>query len=53
MRSGPEIKGIPESSIIHQISQYADDTSLTVVGNVSIERLAYHLDLYEKRQEPK
>ena len=35
-------------SIIHNTSQYADDTSLTVADNESIERLAYHLDLYEK-----
>ena len=48
VRSDPEIKGIPADSIIHKISQYADDTSLTVVSNESIERLAYHLDLYEK-----
>ena len=48
MRSDPKIKGIPVHSIIHKISQYADDTSLTVVGDESIERLAYHLDLYEK-----
>ena len=48
VRSDPKIKGIPVASIIHKISQYADDTSLTVVGDESIERLAYHLDLYEK-----
>ena len=36
------------ADILHKISQYADDTSLTVVGDESIERLAYHLDLYEK-----
>ena len=48
VRSDPKIKGIPVASIIHKISQYADDTSLTVVGNKSIERLAYHLDLCEK-----
>ena len=45
MCSDPKIKGIPVDSIIHKIS---DDTSLTVVGNESIERLAYHLDLYKK-----
>ena len=40
---------IPEFlPIIHKISQCADDTSLTVVGDESIERLAYHLDLHEK-----
>ena len=43
-----KIKGISVASILHKISQYADDTSLTVVGDESIERLAYHLDLYEK-----
>ena len=48
VRSDPKIKGIPVHSIIQKISQYADDTSLTVVGDESIERLAYHLDLYEK-----
>ena len=48
VRSDPKIKGIPVASILHKISQYADDTSLTVVGDESIERIAYHLDLYEK-----
>ena len=48
VRADPKIKGIPVASISHKISQYADDTSLTVVGNESIERLAYHLDLYER-----
>ena len=48
MHSDSKIKGIPVHSITHKISHYADDTSLTVVGNESIERLAYHLDLYKK-----
>ena len=39
VRSDPKIKGIPVASIVHKISQYADDTSLTVVGDESIERL--------------
>ena len=34
--------------ILHKISQYADDTSITVVGDESIARLEYHLDLYER-----
>ena len=48
VRSDPEIKGIPVASILHKISQYADDTSLTAVGDESIETIAYHLDLYQK-----
>ena len=48
VRSDPKIKGIPVHSIIHKISQYVDDTSLTVAGDESVGRLAYHLDLYEK-----
>ena len=53
VRSNPKRKGIPVHSIIHKISRYADDTTLTVVGDESIERLAYHLDLYEKASGPK
>ena len=53
VQSDPKIKGIPVASILHKISQYADDTSLTVVGDESIEGLAYHLHLYEKASEPK
>ena len=48
VRSDPAIKGIPVNNILHKISQYADDTSLTVVGDESIARLEYHLDLYER-----
>ena len=36
------------NNILHKISQYADDTSITVVGDESIARLEYHLDLYER-----
>ena len=42
VRSDPAIKGIPVNNILHKISQYADDTSLTVVGDKSIARLEYH-----------
>ena len=48
VRSDPKMKGIPVHSVMHKISQYADDTSLAVVGNESIDRPAYHLDFYEK-----
>ena len=48
VRSDPEIKGIPVNNILHKISQYADDTSLTVVGDESTAHLEYHLDLYER-----
>ena len=48
VRSDPEIKGIPMNNILRKISQYADDTSLAVVGDKSIARLEYHLDLYER-----
>ena len=47
VRSDPVIKGIPVNNILHKVSQYADDTSLTVVGDESIARLEYHLDFYE------
>ena len=40
-------------NILHKISQYADDTSLIVVGEESIARLEYHLDLYERASEAK
>ena len=33
VRSDPEIKGIPVNNILRKISQYADDTSLPVVGD--------------------
>ena len=36
------------NNILHKISQYEDDTSITVVGDESIARLEYHLDLYER-----
>ena len=48
VRSDPKMKGIPVDSINHKISQYTDNTSLTVVSNKSFERLAYLFDLYEK-----
>ena len=34
--------------IIHKISQYADDTSITVISDESIRRIEHHLSLYEK-----
>ena len=48
VRADKQIKGIPLDNIIHKISQYADDTSLTVIGNESINRIEHHLSLYEK-----
>ena len=53
VRSDPAIKGIPVNNILHKILQYADDTSLTVVGDESIARLEYHLDLYERASRAK
>lgn len=48
VRQDDSIEGIPVGKIKHKISQYADDTSITVVGNKSIDRIEYHLNLYEK-----
>ena len=48
VRSDKQIKGIPLGDIIHKISQYADDTSITVIGNESIKRIEHHLSLCEK-----
>ena len=48
VQSDPEIKVIPVNNILHKVSQYADDTSLTVVSDESIAHLEYHLDLYER-----
>ena len=53
VRSDPEIKDIPVNNILHKISEYADDTSLTVVGDESIVCLEYHLGLYERASRAK
>jgi len=45
----PEIHGIPISSSIHnKISQYADDTTLTVVGGWSVTQVFRTVTLYER-----
>ena len=38
---------MPLGEIIHKISQYADDTGITVIGYEPIKRIEHHLSLYE------
>ena len=49
IRADKEIKGIQiNHEVQHKISQYADDTTLTVVGDDSIDRVFSHAATYER-----